>query len=351
MKLTDAFPLAGAGALPTRLGLGGAGIAGLYEPTSEAQARDTLQAAWDAGVRYFDTAPFYGHGLSEHRLGAFLRGQPREEFVLSTKVGRLLYADGGIRPLDGGWAHPLPFRPVYDYSHEGVLRSFEDSLQRLGLDRIDILFVHDIGRRTHGEHHARHWHALTHGGGFRALEALRDEGLIRAFGLGVNEVEVVRDAMQETHLDCTLLAGRYTLLEQASLPLLDDCLRHGHRIVVGGPFNSGLLAGNGKFDYAAAPAHWLERADALRRVCAAHGVPLQAAALQFPLAHPACSVCLTGARSPRELNQNAAWFEQPLPPALWQALRDEGLVDAASPCPADTPAAAAAQASHQRHPA
>lgn len=347
MSVPGASPAAGLARLG-RLGLGGASLAGLYTPAPEAQARDTLQAAWDNGLRYFDTAPYYGHGLSEHRVGAFLREQPRDSFVISTKVGRLLHADA-VRPMDNGWAHPLPFRVVYDYSHEGVLRSFEDSLQRLGLERIDILFVHDIGRRTHGDAHERHWDALTRGGGFRALEALRDSGLIGAFGLGVNEAEVVHDAMQEARIDCTLLAGRYTLLEQDSLPLLDECLRHGNAIVVGGAFNSGLLAGNGKFDYADAPPQTLMRAEALRAACARFRVPLQAAALQFPLAHPACVACLTGARTRQELVHSVAWSEQPVPAGLWQALRADGLIAEAAPVPPAVPEMSAPVRSQPLH--
>jgi D-threo-aldose 1-dehydrogenase len=342
MKVTDLRLLPHGGARLTSLGLGTAGLAGLYAPASEAQARATLQSAWDAGLRYFDTAPYYGHTLSEHRVGAFLREHPREAFVLSTKVGRLLFPDAGVRPMHNGWAHPLPFRPQFDYSYDGVMHSFEDSLQRLGLERIDMLYVHDIGRRTHGDGHAMHWTALTRGGGFRAVEDLRDSGLIRAFGLGVNEAEVVHRCLQEARIDCTLLAGRYTLLEQDALPVLDECMRHGQAIVIGGPFNSGLLAGNGKFDYADAPASVLSRADAMRAACAEFGVPVQAAALQFPLAHPACVSCLTGARSPAELEQNVAWFEQPIPAAMWHALRSQGLIADTAPCPGDVAASARA---------
>ena len=336
MKVTDLRSVAEGRLQLTRFGLGCGALAGLYKSTPESDARAALQAAWDAGLRYFDTATFYGYTQSEHRVGAFLRGQLRDAFVLSTKVGRLLRADDTVRPMDDGWAHPLPFRPHYDYSYDGVMRSFEDSLQRLGLARIDILFVHDIGRYTHGDVHEQHWHALTRGGGFRALEELRRDGRIGGFGLGVNEAEVVHASMQEASLDCTLLAGRYTLLEQRSLPLLDECVRRGNAIVVGGPFNSGLLAGNGKFDYADAPQDVLARADALRSTCAEFDVPLQAAALQFPLAHPACATCVAGVRLATQLAQNVAWFERSIPAELWQALRMRGFVSEAAPCPGDT---------------
>jgi len=310
-------------------------LAGLYEPASEAEAQAVLQASWDAGLRTFDTAPYYGYTLGEHRVGRFLRDKPREAFVISTKVGRLMRADAGVPETDNGWARPLPFRPHFDYGYDAVMRSFEDSLQRLGLARIDILLVHDIGRLTHGDANAVHWQASTRGGGFRALETLRREGRIAAFGLGVNEAAVVRDSLQEAQLDCVLLAGRYTLLEQGALPLLDECARRGVAVIAGGPFNSGLLAGNGKFDYAEAPQALLARAQALRRGCAEFGVPLPAAALQFPLAHPAVAACVAGMRDARQVAQNTAWFEQPIPAALWTALRTRGLVAEAAPCPGD----------------
>jgi D-threo-aldose 1-dehydrogenase len=321
------------GGLPlTRLGMGCAPIGGLYQATSDSAARAAVDAAWELGIRYFDTAPYYGFTLSERRLGAALRGRPRAEYVISTKAGRLMKPDAGVRPGECGWAEPLPFRPHYDYTYEGILRSHEDSLQRLGMDRVDILFVHDIGQATHGERHAHYWGQLTAGGGFRALRELRDAGRVGAIGLGVNEWQAVHAAMQECELDCTLLAGRYTLLEQAALaPLLDACARHGNAIVIGGPFNSGVLAGNGKFDYADAPAGVLERVQALAAACREFDVPLPAAALQFPMAHPAVVSCIPGAGDVAQLRQNAAWFERPIPPALWQALKRKGLIDERAP--------------------
>ena len=317
------------------IGMGCAPIGGLYQPVSDAQARATLDGAWDAGVRFFDTAPFYGYTQSERRLGAALRERPRHEFVVSTKVGRLMRPDASVRPGDDGFAAPLPFRPHYDYTYDGVLRSHEDSLQRLGLERIDILFVHDIGKATHGEHDQQYWRQLTTGGGFRALDELRASGQVKAVGLGVNECEIVLCAMAEFDLDCTLLAGRYTLLEQASLsPLLDLCVERGNAIVIGGPFNSGVLAGNGKFNYADAPASILKRVARLDAVCREFGVPLQAAALQFPLAHPAVASCIPGGQDLAQLRKNLDWFATPLPDALWLALRDADLLDARAPLPA-----------------
>lgn len=338
MNPTRRHTLPTSGLQLTALGLGTAALAGLYDAVDAQAAHATLAAAWEAGLRYFDTAPFYGYTRSERRVGAFLADTARHDAVLSTKVGRLMRPDAGVRPMADGWADPLPFRPVFDYRHDAILRSVEDSLQRLGLARIDLLFVHDIGRVTHGERHAQHWDALTRGGGFRALETLRAEGRIGGFGLGVNETEVIRDAMGEARLDCTLLAGRHTLLEQRGVALLDDCARAGHAIVIGGPFNSGLLAGQAKYDYAQAPAELLARAQALREACAAFGVPLEAAALQFPFGHPAVASVLSGMRSPAQVRQNVAWFAQPIPAALWDHLRERGLLDEAAPCPAGSAA-------------
>lgn len=316
------------------IGMGCAPLGGLYQPVSDAQARATLDGAWDAGVRFFDTAPFYGYTQSEHRLGAALRERPRDHVVVSTKAGRLMRPDACVRPGDDGFAAPLPFRPHYDYTYDGVLRSHDDSLQRLGLERIDILFVHDIGKATHGEREQQYWRQLTDGGGFRALDQLRAGGQVKAVGLGVNESEIVLRAMAEFDLDCTLLAGRYTLLEQASLsPLLDLCMERGNAIVIGGPFNSGVLAGNGKFNYTDAPAAILQRVARLDAVCRAFNVPLQAAALQFPLAHPAVASCIPGGQDLAQLRQNLDWFATPLPDALWTALREAGLIDARAPVP------------------
>lgn len=323
---------------PTVLGLGAAALGGLYEPVDADTARGALQAAWDAGLRYVDTAPFYGGTRSERRSGDFLAARPRDEFVLSTKVGRLMRPDPTVAPGVDGWADPLPFRPVFDYGHDAVLRSFDDSLQRLGLARIDLLLVHDIGRMTHGDRHAHHWHALTAGGGFRALEALRRQGRVGAIGLGVNECEVAFDALNAAPLDCVLLAGRYTLLEQGGLALLDACARAGASVVIGGPFNSGLLAGQAKFNYADVPPDVMRRATALRAACAEHEVALEAAALQFPLAHAAVASVLSGMRSAAQVRTNVAWFERPIPAALWAELRRRGLLDAAAPVPTSEPA-------------
>jgi D-threo-aldose 1-dehydrogenase len=334
MKHTDGRRLPRVDLRVPVFGLGCAQLGGLFKAMPAPQAAELVQAAWEEGVRFFDTAPYYGYTLSERRLGAALAQHPRTHYLLSTKVGRVMEPDTGVQPGDDGFADPLPFRPRYDYSHDGVMRSFEDSLQRLGVAQVDILFVHDIGRVTHGEHHAHHWQQLTRGGGFRALETLRREGRVRAVGLGVNEWQVVHEALQEFDLDLSMLAGRYTLLEQESLsPLLDQSVRRGHAIVVAGPFNSGVLAGGSTFNYARAPEPVLQRVRALEAVCREFDVPLPAAALQFPLAHPAVVTCMAGAHDAAQLRQNIAWLQQPLPDELWLALRERGLVDERAPLP------------------
>jgi D-threo-aldose 1-dehydrogenase len=321
MHASDLRKLPRGGIALSSMGLGCAQLGGLYQAMSDQEAFAIVDAAWNLGIRYFDTAPYYGYTLSERRLGAALRGRSRGSYAISTKVGRLMLPDAEVQPGENGWAEPLPFRPHFDYSYEGIKRSHEDSLQRLGLDHVDILYVHDIGRVTHGAQHQHYWEQLTQGGGFRALTQLRDEGSVGAIGLGVNEWEVIADAIDVADIDCALLAGRYTLLEQAARePLLDRCAQRGIGIVIGGPFNSGILAGNRKFNYEDAPADIIARVEAIAAVCRDHEAPIQAAALQFPMGHPAVVSCVAGAQSPEQLRQNVDWFAQPLPAALWEAL-------------------------------
>lgn len=336
MNLSDRRRLPRADLALPILGLGCAQMGGLYRSSPLAESLETAAYALEAGIRYFDTAPYYGYGRSEHRLGAALCDLPRDEIIVSTKVGRLIRANAdstrGAGADANGWADPLPFHQVYDYSYDGILRSVEDSLQRLSLARIDILYVHDIGRVTHGEKHGHYWGQLTTGGGFRALGDLRRDGRVTAIGLGVNEWEVIRDAMQEIDLDCSMLAGRYTLLEQTSLsPFLDECVKRGHAIVAAGVFNSGLLVGNGKFNYADAPPDMLARAEALAAVATDFAVDLPAAALQFPLAHSAVVSVVTGVRTRGQLETNLAWFGTDIPADFWQALKARGLIHPAAP--------------------
>jgi D-threo-aldose 1-dehydrogenase len=319
------------------LGLGTAPLGGLYRDLSDEEAQATVDAAWQTGIRFFDTAPHYGHTKAEHRLGAALRRYPRNEYVLSTKVGRHFVPRKNAYDGSEGWQDPLPFEAIFDYTRDGILRSFEDSQQRLGLIDIDILLVHDIGRFTHGERNAHYWRQLSESG-FKALDELRAAGVVKAIGFGVNEREVIREAMREFDIDCALLAGRYTLLEQAPLDdLLPECEAKGVSILLGGAFNSGILArgleGDLKFNYGDAPREVVERVGRLESVCRTHGAPLAAAALQFPYAHPAVATVLNGARSPAEVRENVASFETPLPAELWLALRDQGLVDPRAPLP------------------
>jgi D-threo-aldose 1-dehydrogenase len=310
----------------TAMGLGCAQMGSLYRVTRYAESAGAFAASWQAGIRYFDTAPFYGFTRSELRLGTMLTELPRESYTVSTKVGRVMTPDPSVGALEEGYAEPLPFRPVFDYSYDGVLRSFDASQRRLGLLSPDILYVHDIGRVTHGDRHEHYWNQLTQGGGFRALTGLREQGAIRAFGLGVNEFEIIEDAIEAADLDICMLAGRYTLLEQNSLALMDRCAARGIGVVIAGAFNSGILAGGTKFNYTDAPADIVARVEALRAACEAEGVTLQAAALQFPLAHPAALTVVSGARDADQMKANIAWFEEPIPAAFWSRLQERGLV-------------------------
>jgi D-threo-aldose 1-dehydrogenase len=313
----------------TRLGLGGAPLGGLFESVREEDARATLTAAYGAGIRYFDTAPFYGHGRGEMRVGAFLRGRPRDEFVLSTKVGRILVpAEGAIE--DHQYKDVLPLNPVFDFSAEGILRSFESSLERLGLERIDVLLVHDPDA---------HYRAVVDQA-FPALARLRQEGRIAAIGAGMNQWEMLYDFARELEFDCFLLAGRYTLLDQSALPeLLPECEKRGISILIGGPYNSGVLAagsrGSGHYDYERPAPAILEKVARLEAVASRHGVPLKAAALQFPLAHPAVASVVPGARTAAEVEENVRLFSHPIPPAFWSDLRWENLIPEEAPLPED----------------
>lgn len=341
MRAGEARTVGRTGLKVTALGMGTAAMGGLYAPVSADASLAALKAAWQAGIRHFDSAPMYGLGRAEHLLGHFLREKTdaAATFTVSTKVGRLMARERPGRdlppappknPLDSGWHNGLPFREVFDYSYDAIMRSFDDSAQRTGLERLDLLFVHDIGTVTHGVAQATHWMALTKGGGFRALEELRAAGLIRGFGLGVNEADIVPDAMNEAALDCTLLAGRHTLLEQNALTLLDKAQEVGMGIMIGGVFNSGILAGgpggHRKFNYQDVPEAVGIRVKALSEICERFGVPLSAAAIQYPLRHPAVTTVLIGPRDAEQVRQNIGWFEQDVPGELWKALQHEGLV-------------------------
>ena len=316
----------------TRLGFGGAPIGGLFEPVSDEAAASALDAVWDTGIRFVDTAPHYGAGLSERRIGAWLRGRApreREEVVISTKVGRLLAEPSGRPPPDGteGFFGALPYQRVFDFSRDGVLRSVEQSLARLGVDRVGVLLIHDPDE---------HWEQAA-GEAYPTLHELRDQGVTAAIGAGMNQAEMLARFVRETDVDCVLLAGRYTLLDQRGLvELLPLCEARDVAVIAGGVFNSGVLAdprGGATFDYRQAPPAVLDRARRLRTICARHGVRLPAVALRFPLAHPAVTSVLTGARSGSELRENVALLDVPVPDGLWEELRESGLLAAEAPVP------------------
>ncbi|WP_342787178.1 aldo/keto reductase [Saccharothrix saharensis] len=307
------MPLGRSGVVVTRLGLGTAPLAGLYSAVTEDQAQAALEAAWATGVRYFDTAPHYGAGSAERRLGAFLASRPRAEFTVSTKVGRLL-VPGDAPPGDDGFHGERGFVRVRDYSADGVYRSLADSLERSGLDSFDVVLVHDPDD---------HWEdAVT--GAYPALERLRAEGAVRAIGVGMNQTAMLTRFVAETDVDCVLVAGRYSLLDRgAADELLPLCAKRRVGVLVGGVFNSGILADpadHATYDYAPAPDAVRRRALALAERCAAHGVALPAAALRFPLRHPAVTGVVVGARNAREVTDNAAHAAAGIPEALWAEL-------------------------------
>jgi D-threo-aldose 1-dehydrogenase len=324
-------------------GLGGAPLGNLFARIGDAEATTLVHHAHSRGVRYFDTAPHYGNGLSEHRIGAALREVPRDAYVLSTKVGRLLAPDRSAPRDQHGYVDVPPFVQRWDYSRDGTLRSIEDSLQRLGVARIDYVFIHDVARDAHGDDQPRRFREAIDGA-VPALARLKAEGAIAGYGLGVNDWRVCVDALGHADLDVLLLAGRYTLLDQSALAaLLPVCVKRGTRVVVGGPFNSGILATGTRppdgrtvrFDYAPATPEVIARAEALEAVCAAHGVPLKAAALQFPRAHPAVACVVAGARSIAEFDENLALANQPIPSGFWSELRSRRLIAEGAPVPGD----------------
>jgi D-threo-aldose 1-dehydrogenase len=332
-------PLGRTGLNVTRLGLGGASIGGLFSAVSDADAQATLRRAWDLGIRLFDTAPLYGYGASERRFGAALRDEPRDSFVLSTKVGRLVRRPEEIPPdadvdhqrFDGRddafYVVDGPERIVFDYSADGVRRSIDESLLRLDLERIDIALIHDPDD---------HWQAALDGA-YPMLARLREEGLIQAVGAGMNQSEMLTRFVRETDIDVVLLAGRYTILDQGALDeLLPACLDRGVGVFTAGVMNSGVLANPGsesRFNYTPAPPDVVDRAARIGEVCARHDVPLRAAAVQFAMAHPAMTALVTGVRTPAHLEEYPALAGHAIPSDLWSELRSEGLIREDAPQP------------------
>jgi D-threo-aldose 1-dehydrogenase len=319
----------------TTLGLGTATMGGSRIPITQSEGQAIVAAAWEAGVRYVDTAPFYGVGAAEHRVGDALRDKDRDDWVLSTKVGRLLRPKTGTAPSPDGRLSPMPFKVLYDYGYDGIMRSVEDSYQRLGLARIDILYVHDIGVYQHGPELNERYLTQLRDSGYKALDELRRSGVVSAIGIGVNESRVLIDALGFGDWDAFLLAGRYTLLEQAPLDdLIPLCVERGTSLVIGGPLNSGILAGRDTWNYDTAPPDVVARVRKLEAVCRAHKVPLPAAALQFPLAHPVVAAVIPGPRNAAEFLENLPLFRMKIPPNLWSDLRTEGLLHPDAPVPA-----------------
>ncbi|MGD1881053.1 MAG: aldo/keto reductase [Paracoccaceae bacterium] len=318
----------------TELGFGTAPLGNLYKAISDRAARATLDAAWAGGVRYYDTAPLYGLGLSETRLNAFLRDKPRDEYVLSSKVGRLMRP---CAPEDrtglGKWFDVPQRQEEYDYSYDGVMRSVEFSMERLGVSRIDILYVHDLCIFTHGSQEASDARVAEFFDerGYDAMVSLRDQGVIKSIGGGINEWEVCQTLAERGDFDLFLLAGRYTLLEQTALDtFLPLCQEKGIGIVTGGPYNSGILATGAKpgayYNYDPAPQHIIDKVNRIETVCTAHGVAMVDAAFQFPLLHPTHVSVIPGGQGVTEMDGNLKAAESIVPQALWADLKAEGLM-------------------------
>lgn len=322
----------------TRFAFGTAPVGNIFREIDDQTSRAMFDHAWDAGVRYFDTAPMYGHGLSELRTSEALRWRKRDDFILSSKVGRLLRPARRDSIDFAPWVNAAPFRSEFDYSYDGTMRAFEDSLQRLALEHIDILFIHDIDIYTRGAEQPEVFRQAMDGC-YKALARLRDEKVVKAIGVGVNEWQVCFEALKQRDFDCFLLAGRYTLLEQDALDaFLPLCEERGAAVVVGGGFNSGILATGAKpgakYNYGPAPAEIMDRVARIEAVCAEYGVPLAAAALQFVVAHPAVPAFCAGTRTVQQLDQNLAWFQHPIPAEFWAALKQRGLLREDAPVPA-----------------
>jgi D-threo-aldose 1-dehydrogenase len=325
----------------TTLGLGGAPMGGFRATIPETEAVALTDEGYEAGIRYFDTSPYYGYGRSELRMGAALRERPRDSFVLSTKIGRILHAmkPGEKTPADFR-DNGLPgFAPVFDYTYDGVMRSLEHSHLRLGLAKIDIALVHDVDFWTTKDREVLNQRFKTvMDSGFKALDELRKAGVIGAIGVGINESDTSLRFIQAGDFDCMLLAGRYTLLEQGGLKeFLPECVKRNVSVILGGPYNSGILTGGVKpgatHDYAAAPANLIEKAQKIEAICRRHGVELGAAAMQFPLFHPALCSVIPGALSVGEVEQNVERMGVKIPSDLWSELKREKLLDLAAPTP------------------
>jgi D-threo-aldose 1-dehydrogenase len=337
MKVSDTKVNARSGLTFTALSYGGAPIGNFNGVFSDADSQDMVSQAWDQGIRYFDTAPGYGNGLSEHRLGHALRRRDRKELVLSTKVGRVLTPTLDAPSTNGQYLDIPPFVAGYDYSYDGVMRAVEQSMQRMLTDHFDALFIHDCDRYTHGSAAPELFHQAIVSA-FPALESLREQQVVKAIGFGINETDLMIEAVKATDVDVCLLAGRYTLLEQEPLDeLFPICEEQGVGIVLGGVYNSGILAtgpiSGARFNYAPADANILAKAGQLQDVCRRHDVPLPAVALQFAYAHPVVVSACIGARDEKQQTRNAELFESSVPGELWDDLRAADLIRSDAPIP------------------
>jgi len=322
-----------------RFGLGTAHLGGQVTRLSDEDSQATLNAAWNGGVRFYDSAPFYGRGLSEHRAGGFLLNKPRAEFVMTTKVGRVLHRPHDIASFRrSSWPGGLNFEIEFDYSYDGFMRSYEQSLMRLGLDTVDALLVHDLDANGHGG--SFEWHVRNlRTSGMKALEQLKRSGDIKAIGMGINSAVSLEQVAPQVELDFVLVAMPYTLADQSALHTgFAWCQRHGMSVVIGAPLASGILATgpgpNARYAYAPAPEEIQTKVGAIQQVCRRHGVPLPAAALQFPLAHPVVAAIIPGAARATEVEQNLASMQVNIPADFWAELKAEGLIDAEAPTPA-----------------
>lgn len=320
------------------LGFGSAHLGGMYNRVSGETAHATLKAAWDGGIRFYDSAPFYGRGLSEHRVGDFLIDQPRDQFVVTTKIGRYFKRPADPRNFDRApWGGGLNMEIVWDYSYDGVMRAYEQSLLRLGLDTIDALLIHDPEAQGHGEHHAARMKDMSTSG-IKALEELKASGQIKAIGMGLNATESVETIAPLVPLDFMIIAMPYTLLDQSALSRgLKRCVEQNISVIIGAPYASGLLATgpgpNARYRYGIASDEIQDKVRNIQAVCAKHGVSLQAAALQFPLGHPTVVSVIPGGAKPEEVTANIGFIQEAVPAAFWDELRSAGLIDAEAPTP------------------
>lgn len=343
MATFERRPLGRSGVDVTTLGLGTVPLAGFKAKVSYREAEGIVKAAYDGGVRYFDCAPLYGFGKAEYNLGHAIRELGiRDDIVVSTKVGRVLKPASQSKALDTvygiDWVEPLPFLDSYDYTYDGIMRSFEDSQKRLALDFIDVLFVHDLGRAWHGDEADTYWKQIRDSG-YRALDALRSSGAVKAIGLGVNETDSVLTVAREFEIDCSMIAGRYSLLNHAPLEgAFDELRERGVAVVAAGVFNSGVLAtgvkgGDASYDYGKVPDEIVRKVSAIEETAATHGVSLTAAAIRFVAAHPAVATVVLGAADRTQVQQNVAAFDADIPDAFWADLKDKGLLPADAPVP------------------